>query len=75
MRWRFEKRDCGSYREEGQGTGLTTAFRRPHLSADIAAQVVAIIDIDCAVEDGFDTEDQTQLERLSEILANACDWE
>ncbi|EME87372.1 uncharacterized protein MYCFIDRAFT_184435 [Pseudocercospora fijiensis CIRAD86] len=37
-------------------------------------EVVAIIDIDCAVENGFDEEDQRKLEELAEILAEACDW-
>lgn len=42
--------------------------------ADVTRQVVAIIDIDCAVENGFDEEDQASLEQLAEILAEACDW-
>lgn len=37
-------------------------------------QVVAIIDIDCAVENGFDGEDQQKLEQLASVLAQACDW-
>lgn len=38
------------------------------------SKLVAIIDIDCAVEDGFDQVDQQYLERLAAILAEACDW-
>lgn len=37
-------------------------------------QVVAIIDVDCAVEAGFDEEDQGKLEQLADLLAVACDW-
>lgn len=37
-------------------------------------QVVAIIDIDCAEESGFDKDDQKYLESLAEILAGACEW-
>ncbi|KAM3419028.1 hypothetical protein BST61_g4983 [Cercospora zeina] len=37
-------------------------------------KVVAIIDIDCAVENGFDEQDRVKLEELAEILADACDW-
>ena len=39
-----------------------------------AGKVVAIIDIDCAVENGFDQDDQGYLERLAQLLAEACDW-
>ncbi|KAF2725799.1 GAF domain-like protein [Polychaeton citri CBS 116435] len=37
-------------------------------------KVVAIIDIDCAVEHGFDEEDQTYLEELASVLSTSCDW-
>lgn len=40
----------------------------------IASQVVAIIDIDCAVEEGFDEEDQRKLEELADVLRDSCDW-
>ncbi|OSS52041.1 hypothetical protein B5807_03204 [Epicoccum nigrum] len=35
---------------------------------------VAIIDIDCAEENGFDAEDQKALEELAAMLARACDF-
>lgn len=38
------------------------------------AQVMAIIDIDCAKLNGFDDEDQKQLEDLADLLAKGCDW-
>ena len=37
-------------------------------------QVVAIIDVDCAVKRGFDEGDQAGLELVAELLAGACDW-
>jgi L-methionine (R)-S-oxide reductase len=35
---------------------------------------VAIIDIDCAVADGFDETDKFYLEELARVLGAACDW-
>jgi L-methionine (R)-S-oxide reductase len=35
---------------------------------------VAIIDIDCAVADGFDETDKLYLEELARVLGAACDW-
>lgn len=40
----------------------------------VAEKVVAIIDVDCAVVDGFDEIDREWLERLARMLAEACDW-
>ncbi|KAL1891503.1 hypothetical protein Sste5346_007594 [Sporothrix stenoceras] len=37
-------------------------------------KLVGIIDIDCAVLDGFDEVDQAQLEKLAALLASSCDW-
>ncbi|KAF9693007.1 hypothetical protein EKO04_009267 [Ascochyta lentis] len=37
-------------------------------------KVVAIIDIDCAEENGFNEEDQTALEELAVLLAESCDF-
>ncbi|OCK84360.1 GAF domain-like protein [Lepidopterella palustris CBS 459.81] len=37
-------------------------------------KVVAIIDIDCAVKSGFNSEDQASLEELASILAESCDF-
>ncbi|KAF3047088.1 hypothetical protein E8E12_011126 [Didymella heteroderae] len=37
-------------------------------------KVVAIIDIDCAEENGFDEEDQKALEELAALLAESCDF-
>lgn len=37
-------------------------------------KLVAIIDIDCKVEGGFDDVDVYYLELLSQLLAKSCDW-
>ncbi|KEZ40707.1 hypothetical protein SAPIO_CDS8646 [Scedosporium apiospermum] len=37
-------------------------------------KVVAIIDVDCAVENGFDEVDAKYLGELAELLARSCDW-
>ncbi|KAJ4343502.1 hypothetical protein N0V87_000268 [Didymella glomerata] len=37
-------------------------------------KVVAIIDIDCAEENGFDEEDQKALEEIAALLAESCDF-
>ncbi|KAI4849135.1 GAF domain-like protein [Aureobasidium sp. EXF-8845] len=37
-------------------------------------KVVAIIDVDCAVQDGFDDEDKKYLEELAELIAESCDF-
>ena len=37
-------------------------------------KVVAIIDIDCAVLNGFDEVDKKHLEQLAELIARSCDW-
>jgi L-methionine (R)-S-oxide reductase len=37
-------------------------------------RLVAIIDIDCAVLDGFDEQDRKYLEELAAILSACCTW-
>lgn len=37
-------------------------------------KVVAIIDVDCAVENGFDELDRKYLEELASLLGKSCDW-
>lgn len=37
-------------------------------------KVVAIVDIDCAVENGFDELDRKYLEELAVLLGRSCDW-
>lgn len=40
----------------------------------VDGKVVAIIDIDCAVVNGFDEVDKVHLEKLADLLAKGCDW-
>lgn len=40
----------------------------------VEKKVVAIIDVDCAVADGFDETDRRLLEELAGLLGQACDW-
>ena len=37
-------------------------------------EIVAILDIDCAVVGGFSDEDREGLEKLASFLGRACDW-
>ncbi|GKT45103.1 free methionine-R-sulfoxide reductase [Colletotrichum spaethianum] len=37
-------------------------------------KLVAIIDVDCAVTQGFDEVDRVWLEKLAALLAKSCDW-
>ncbi|KAG6144304.1 hypothetical protein E4U12_006428 [Claviceps purpurea] len=37
-------------------------------------KVVAIIDVDCTVENGFDKLDKEYLEQLASLLGENCDW-
>jgi L-methionine (R)-S-oxide reductase len=37
-------------------------------------KVVAIIDVDCAVMNGFDEVDKMWLERFAGVIADACNW-
>lgn len=40
-----------------------------------AKAVVAVIDVDCKVENGFDQVDLDWLTRLAELIGRSCDWE
>lgn len=40
----------------------------------VEKKVVAIIDVDCAVANGFDEVDRRWLERLADVLGKGCDW-
>lgn len=36
--------------------------------------MIAIIDVDCAVVEGFDEADEEYLEKLAELIGRSCDW-
>jgi L-methionine (R)-S-oxide reductase len=36
--------------------------------------VVAVIDVDCELVEGFDVEDSLGLTRLAQLLADSCDF-
>lgn len=40
----------------------------------VEGRVVAIIDVDCAVVEGFDEVDRVWLERFAKVIAEGCDW-
>ncbi|MCJ1386184.1 hypothetical protein MMC17_009310 [Xylographa soralifera] len=40
----------------------------------VDGKLVAIIDIDCAVINGFDEEDRKGLEELADLLSRSCNW-
>ncbi|MCJ1396285.1 hypothetical protein MMC18_009174 [Xylographa bjoerkii] len=40
----------------------------------VDGRVVAIIDVDCVVLNGFDAEDRKGLEELADLLSKNCDW-
>lgn len=40
----------------------------------VGGRTVGVIDIDCAVVDGFDEVDKQGLESLAQLLVAGCDW-
>ena len=36
--------------------------------------IVGLLDIDCVDEEGFDEEDQREIESLVRIIVESCDW-
>ena len=40
----------------------------------VDGEVKAVIDVDCAVEAGFDEEDALFVNELAELLGKGCDW-
>jgi L-methionine (R)-S-oxide reductase len=40
----------------------------------VEGKTVGIIDVDCAVKDGFDGNDAKYLEELAGLIARSCDW-
>lgn len=44
------------------------------LREDGAETVVGVLDLDCLALSGFDEQDQVGLERIAELVVEACDW-
>lgn len=40
----------------------------------VKGKLVAIIDVDCKVENGFDEVDRDYLEKLAKMIGEGCDW-
>jgi L-methionine (R)-S-oxide reductase len=40
----------------------------------VGGRTVGVIDVDCAVVDGFGEVDRQGLESLAKLLAGGCDW-
>lgn len=55
-----------------QGGGSSSAGQGKSEEAEV---VVAVLDVDCAVENGFDEVDELWLGRLAALLAGCCDWD
>jgi L-methionine (R)-S-oxide reductase len=83
----FGRGVCGAAaaKQETQLVGDVDAFPG-HIACDgdskseivvpivVGGKVVAIIDVDCAVADGFDEVDKMYLERLGRLVGEGCDW-
>lgn len=41
----------------------------------VGKEVVAVIDVDCAVQEGFDAVDEEWLGKLAGLVGESCDWE
>ncbi|KAJ4993342.1 GAF domain-containing protein [Stagonosporopsis vannaccii] len=83
----FGRGVCGAAAETKQTQLVPDVEKFPgHIACDGASKseivvpivkdekVVAIIDIDCAEENGFTEEDQKALEELATLLAESCDF-
>lgn len=40
----------------------------------VEGKLVAIIDVDCAMKEGFDEVDRRYLKELAGLLGRSCDW-
>ncbi|KAJ7646738.1 GAF domain-like protein [Roridomyces roridus] len=38
------------------------------------SRVLGVLDLDCLAEQGFDEDDKAGLEKIAQLLVNACDW-
>jgi L-methionine (R)-S-oxide reductase len=72
----FGKGVCGTAAQKFPGHIACDGESKSEIVVPILScgKVVAIIDVDCAVEGGFDEVDKESLERLAKLLGASCDW-
>lgn len=83
----FNRGVCGTAAAEKQTVRVDDVGRWPgHIACDgdskseivvpiiLEGTIVAVMDIDCAAENGFDETDEEGLERLAALVAKGCDW-
>ncbi|KAI5294899.1 hypothetical protein KEM52_002922 [Ascosphaera acerosa] len=83
----FGRGVCGTAADQRRSTLVEDVHSFPgHIACDgdsqseivvpiiVEGEVVAIIDVDCAVKSGFDAVDVQGLEALAAALAEGCDW-
>jgi L-methionine (R)-S-oxide reductase len=83
----FARGVCGAAAREAKTQLVRDVMAHPdHIACDSESRseivvpvlsgekVVAVIDVDAAVDDAFDEVDREWLERLAQVLGEACDW-
>lgn len=84
---RIGKGVCGTAAATGQTQVVADVHDFPgHIACDSGSNseivvpifsdqaAIGVLDIDCLAKGGFDVEDKIGLEKISELIANACDW-
>jgi len=78
---------CGSAVYEGKTQRVEDVHQYPgHIACDsdtnseivipiMDKKILGVLDIDSPVKGRFDKKDQVELEKLANLLLNACDWE
>lgn len=61
-------------KREGAGEGKDMQQQQKEEEEEVE-MVVAVLDVDCTVENGFDEVDEEWLGRLAALLARSCDWD
>ena len=83
----FGRGVCGTAAETKQTVVVPDVLKFPgHIACDaesrseivvpivVGGETVAIIDVDCTLENGFDEVDKAGLERLAGLIGGCCDW-
>lgn len=61
--------------EKRDGAGEGKDVQQQGEEEEEEVMVVAVLDVDCTVENGFDEVDEEWLGRLAALLAGCCDWD